>query len=146
MTYLDSSLTSNSINANYTYSKFFGHLTVPVGDPTFIAGTSISGTTISCNTVLYSITSNNFALPVFVDANDSELYLSNGVATLLYNAPPYSENNMPHGHLVVPVFQESVAQNYYATLSSTGVVVLPSNGSPQSLQSQIVWVPQGTSY
>jgi hypothetical protein len=138
VSYLDSAISSASVSSNYSFSHFNGYLSIPIGTSDFLSAGQINGTPVYCPNTAYG-TSNNFNNPVFIDPT------VNSSATV-HNTNSNTSSNNVTGNLIVPVFQPDYATTYYATVDGDGNVVLPSGGVPSSIQSQIVYVPKGTSY
>lgn len=114
-------------------------MTVPIGDLTFMSATSINNTQVSCGYTLYTGINDNFMTRIFIDPSQTP------TATVYYNGPNTSKNNIT-GHLVVPVFKAGLESSRYYSLNANNNVILPSGGAPTNLQSQVVYVPKGTSY
>lgn len=137
--YVDTDLSSASISTNYSLSNLNGYISVPIGNQVFMSSTSINNTSVSCAYTLYTGTNDNFALNLFIDPTQTP------TATVFFNAPNTTKNNIT-GHLVVPVFKGGFESNYYYSFNANNTLVLPKVGIPTNLQSQIVYVPKGTSY
>ena len=136
--YFDSDLSKASINLNYSWNNHNGYMTVPIGDSTFMSATQINGTSVSSAFTLYTGT-NNFTTKIFIDPTQTPN------VTVYYNGPNTAKNNIT-GHLVIPVFKAGLQSSRYYSLNSNNNVILPSGALPTNLQSQVVYVPKGTSY
>jgi hypothetical protein len=133
-------LSSASIGSSYSFSSYNGYLSIPIGTADFLSGASINGISIySPNTVYSGTSSNNFNNAIFIDptVNSTATVHNTNSNTLTHNVT---------GNLVVPVFQSDYATTYYATVDSSGNVILPTGGVPSTQQTQVVYVPKGTSY
>jgi hypothetical protein len=116
--YLDAELAAASISPSYSFSKFKGYLSVPIGTADFMGKTDINGQACYCPNKLYAGGKmNDWTEKVFVDPTKVSR------ATILFNSNP--TNSSIYGHLVIPVPKPSTATSLYSSMDASMKVAPP---------------------
>ena len=136
--YDDVQLIVAQLSQNYSFNKFQGYISVPIGTADFMGRTDVETQECYCPNALYDETGNNdWTNRVFVDIRNVSTF------NLWYR--DMTEHDI-HGHVVIPIPKANKTTDLFSSMDAQGKIAFPTDFSGHSSIGQVTYIPKGQIY